>query len=108
MGEGETKVAMEPDTRQPNAAIFTFKKEDHTLANLLRSNLLQNEHVIFAAYRVPHPLNPDFELRVQTTDESNPKEALLASCQSLIADLQILSQRLTREWELNRIARDSD
>lgn len=36
----------------PNAAIFTFHKEDHTLANLLRSRLIKTPHVIFAAYKV--------------------------------------------------------
>jgi len=98
---------MEADTRQPNTAVFTFNKEDHTLANMLRSALLQNEHVIFSAYRVPHPVFPTFELRVQTDDETTPKEALLNACQSLITDLQMLSQKLTREWELIRIARET-
>lgn len=107
LGEGESKVTMELDTRQPNTAIFTFNKEDHTLGNLLRSTLLQNEHVIFSAYKIPHPLFPKFELRVQTDDETTPKEALLLACQGLIADLHVLSQKLTREWELNKIARDA-
>ncbi|CAZ80750.1 unnamed protein product [Tuber melanosporum] len=107
LGDGETKVSMEQDTRQPNAAIFTFNKEDHTLGNLLRATLLHNEHVVFSAYKVPHPLFPKFELRVQTDEETTPKEALLAACQSLIGDLQMLSQKLTREWELNKIARDT-
>ncbi|KAL0631420.1 DNA-directed RNA polymerase II core subunit [Maublancomyces gigas] len=107
LGEGEAKVTMETDTRQPNAAIFTFNKEDHTLGNLLRATLLQNEHVIFSAYKTPHPLFPKFELRIQTDEETNPKEALLAACQGLIGDLQMLSQKLTREWELNKIARDT-
>ncbi|KAA8895196.1 DNA-directed RNA polymerase, partial [Sphaerosporella brunnea] len=105
--DGEAKVTMESDTRQPNTAIFTFNREDHTLGNLLRATLLQNEHVIFSAYKVPHPLFPKFELRIQTDDETTPKEALLSACSGLIADLQILSQKLTREWELNKIARDS-
>ena len=28
---------MEKDTKVPNAAIFTFNKEDHTLGNMLRA-----------------------------------------------------------------------
>jgi DNA-directed RNA polymerase II subunit RPB11 len=98
---------MEPDTRQPNTAVFTFQKEDHTLGNLLRTALLQNEHVLFCAYKVPHPLFPKFELRVQTDDEATPKDALLAACQNLIGDLTDLSKNLTREWELSKIARDT-
>jgi len=106
--EGKTKVTMELDTRQPNTALFTFAKEDRTLGNLLRSTLLANEHVTFAAYKIPHPLFPDFQLRVQTDEETTPKDALLTACQSVIEDLQLLSQKLTREWELNKIARDTN
>ena len=40
----------------PSTSIFTFNKEDHTLANMLRSRLLQYPHVHFAGYKVPHPL----------------------------------------------------
>ncbi len=41
----------------PSTSIFTFNKEDHTLGNMLRSRLLQMEpQVIFAGYKVPHPL----------------------------------------------------
>lgn len=36
----------------PSTSIFTLNKEDHTLGNLLRSRLLQNRHVTFAAYKV--------------------------------------------------------
>lgn len=40
----------------PSAAIFTFRKEDHTLGNMLRQRLLKTAHVIFAAYRVSNLL----------------------------------------------------
>lgn len=40
----------------PSSSIFTFNKEDHTLGNLLRSQLLKSPHVRFAGYKVPHPL----------------------------------------------------
>jgi DNA-directed RNA polymerase II subunit RPB11 len=34
--EGEKKINIEKDTKVPNAAVFTFNKEDHTLGNLLK------------------------------------------------------------------------
>lgn len=40
----------------PSAAIFTFRKEDHTLGNMLRHRLLKTAHVVFAAYRVSNLL----------------------------------------------------
>lgn len=36
LDEGEKKVLIEKDTKVPNAAVFTFNKEDHTLGNLLK------------------------------------------------------------------------
>jgi hypothetical protein len=35
----------------PNSSVFTFNKEDHTLANMLRSALLKDPHVTFAGYK---------------------------------------------------------
>ena len=40
----------------PSASTFTFNKEDHTLGNLLRSQLLRSPHVKYSGYRIPHPL----------------------------------------------------
>ncbi|GIC93351.1 DNA-directed RNA polymerase II core subunit RPB11 [Aspergillus udagawae] len=103
LSPGEEKVEVETDTRIPSSSIFTFNKEDHTLGNLLRSRLLQNSHVIFAGYKVPHPLVPKFELRVQTDGEVTPKDALLAACHDLVKDLGILSREFTKEYELRKM-----
>ncbi|KAF4285772.1 hypothetical protein KXX44_002085 [Aspergillus fumigatus] len=103
LSPGEEKVEVETDTRIPSSSIFTFNKEDHTLGNLLRSRLLQNSHVIFAGYKVPHPLVPKFELRVQTDGEITPKDALLAACHDLVKDLGILSREFTKEYELRKM-----
>lgn len=51
----EKKVEEKIDTRMPNTSYFNFNKEDHTLANLLRSKLLSSNHIMFAAYRVSRP-----------------------------------------------------
>ncbi|GFN96118.1 DNA-directed RNA polymerase ii subunit rpb11 [Plakobranchus ocellatus] len=37
--EGEKKIAIEKDTKVPNAALFTVNKEDHTLGNLITTGL---------------------------------------------------------------------
>ncbi|KAH8432578.1 DNA-directed RNA polymerase II core subunit RPB11 [Aspergillus melleus] len=103
LANGESKVEMEIDTRIPSSAIFTFNKEDHTLGNLIRARLLQSAHVLFAAYKVPHPLVPKFELRVQTDGEIAPKEAVVAACHELVRDLGILSREFTKEYELRKM-----
>ncbi|KAJ5825788.1 hypothetical protein N7474_002926 [Penicillium riverlandense] len=104
LAPGENKIDVEIDTRMPNAAIFTFHKEDHTLANMLRSRLIKTPHVIFAAYKVPHPLTPNFLLRVQTDGEVTPREVVINACHALIKDLGILSREFTKEYELRKAA----
>lgn len=86
-----------------NTSYFKFAKEDHTLANLLRQKLLSSEHVLFAAYRVPHPLFPNFELRVQTDGNITPKEALLAACRNLVKDLADFNTSFRQEYELRKM-----
>lgn len=79
---------MEKDTRIPNAAFFTVSKEDHTLANILRSKLLSNPKVLFAGYKVAHPLEPEFTLRLQTTSDTSPLEVLQEEINRLISELR--------------------
>jgi len=88
----------------PNASVFLFQKEDHTLGNLLRGRLVKSPQIIFAAYRVPHPLFANFELRVQTDGSLSPKEAVVKACADIVQDLQKLDQEFTKEWELKKIA----
>ncbi|EEB09672.1 RNA polymerase II complex subunit Rpb11 [Schizosaccharomyces japonicus yFS275] len=101
---GLPKVTYELDTKSPNTANITIEKEDHTLANMLRTQLLYDERVVFAGYRVPHPLNHNFILRVQTTEECSPKQAIIDASKSLITVLEQLKVNFTREWELKKIS----
>ncbi|KAF2221597.1 DNA-directed RNA polymerase [Elsinoe ampelina] len=104
LGEGEKKVTFQTETRVPNATLFTFRKEDHTLANLLRARLLTSPKVLFAAYKVPHPLFANFELRVQTDGSISPKDAVVQACADIVQDLQRLDQNFDTEWEIKKIA----
>ena len=53
--DGEKKITREQDTKVPNAAIFTLNKEDHTLGNMIRHQLLKDPNVIFSGYKNPSP-----------------------------------------------------
>jgi DNA-directed RNA polymerase II subunit RPB11 len=64
----ENRVTYQPDSKKPNAATFILHKEDHTLGNLIRIQLLRDNSVRFAAYRMPHPLIFDTHIRVETMD----------------------------------------
>ncbi|MCJ1334460.1 DNA-directed RNA polymerase II core subunit [Thelotrema lepadinum] len=105
--ENEKKVTEAPDTRIPSSALFTFNKEDHTLGNLLRARLLQNQHVMFAGYKVPHPLFSKFELRVQTDGEVSPRDAILEASNTILLELAQLSREFIKEWELRKLAGES-
>eukprot|EP00413_Alexandrium_margalefii_P003545 CAMPEP_0204519412 /NCGR_PEP_ID=MMETSP0661-20131031/4720_1 /ASSEMBLY_ACC=CAM_ASM_000606 /TAXON_ID=109239 /ORGANISM="Alexandrium margalefi, Strain AMGDE01CS-322" /LENGTH=222 /DNA_ID=CAMNT_0051524913 /DNA_START=91 /DNA_END=755 /DNA_ORIENTATION=+ len=70
------RIHVYPDEKVPNAVTYHVWLEDHTLGNLLRMELLRNESVLFAGYKVPHPLNHMIELRVQTLPKTSPEIAL--------------------------------
>ncbi len=70
---------------------IVFKGEDHTYLNLLQHYLAENEDVIIARYRVPHPLVGEPELFVRTAGK-NPlevikevNEKIAAICKNLIS-----------------------
>ncbi|GAA99512.1 uncharacterized protein L969DRAFT_86775 [Mixia osmundae IAM 14324] len=87
LGEGEMKVAIEEDPRVPNAATVIIKKEDHTIGNMLRGQLLHIPYVVFAGYRVPHPLQADVVLRIQVDGKDSsqtPTTALQTATRELI------------------------
>nr|CAG4649028.1 EOG090X0L4K [Polyphemus pediculus] len=91
--EGEKKIVVEPDTKVPNAAIFTVNKEDHTLGNMIRCQLLKDPNVLFAGYKQPHPLEHKFILRIQTTPAYSPQDAMMNAITDLISELSLLEER---------------
>lgn len=91
--DGEKKIQITKDTKVPNAAHFTVNKEDHTLGNLLRMQLLKDPKVLFAGYKIPHPLDPKFILRVQTTADYSPQEAFTNAITDLISEISLLEER---------------
>nr|CAD7405805.1 unnamed protein product [Timema poppensis] len=90
---GEKKVIKEQDTKVPNAAIFTINKEDHTLGNMIRNQLLKDPNVLFAGYKLPHPLEHKFILRIQTTPDYTPQDALTSAITDLLAELSLFEER---------------
>eukprot|EP00008_Paramoeba_atlantica_P009631 CAMPEP_0201498956 /NCGR_PEP_ID=MMETSP0151_2-20130828/73801_1 /ASSEMBLY_ACC=CAM_ASM_000257 /TAXON_ID=200890 /ORGANISM="Paramoeba atlantica, Strain 621/1 / CCAP 1560/9" /LENGTH=95 /DNA_ID=CAMNT_0047890911 /DNA_START=133 /DNA_END=420 /DNA_ORIENTATION=- len=76
----------------PSTLNVMINKEDHTLANLLRMRLNDDNSVAFSAYKVQHPIEHKVLLKVQTivrdTEKSGgPKEALLQAADCAIAEL---------------------
>lgn len=84
--DGVQKVSFAPDTRVENCGTYTIWLEDHTLANLLRMQLLRDSEVWFAGYKVPHPLEHRVEIRVQTSKRSYPPEKAFANALQLLRE----------------------
>eukprot|EP00013_Stygamoeba_regulata_P015965 CAMPEP_0177687386 /NCGR_PEP_ID=MMETSP0447-20121125/34099_1 /TAXON_ID=0 /ORGANISM="Stygamoeba regulata, Strain BSH-02190019" /LENGTH=117 /DNA_ID=CAMNT_0019197621 /DNA_START=27 /DNA_END=377 /DNA_ORIENTATION=- len=84
--DGVKKVTMVKDAKIQNAASFTIQKEDHTLGNILRMQLLKDPDVLFAGYRMPHPLDHSIVLKIQTNSQSNPQTALNNAIKRLLED----------------------
>ena len=59
-------------TADMTACTFAIRNEDHTLGNVIRHTLMQNEtNIEFAGYSVPHPSEPIVQIRVQTRNDNN-------------------------------------
>mmetsp|Transcript_20800 Transcript_20800/g.28916 ORF Transcript_20800/g.28916 Transcript_20800/m.28916 type:complete len:124 (+) Transcript_20800:133-504(+) len=81
---GEVKITYATDTKVSNAGTFTLNKEDHTMGNLLRMQLLRDPSVRFAGYYHPHPLVHYLDLKIQTTTSNvAPVEVLSSAIEDL-------------------------
>lgn len=62
--------------------------------------LLRNEAVLFAGYKVPHPLEHRIELRVQTTPAETPEAALRHAARNLQSECKgIENVKRTSLWK---------
>jgi len=60
---------------------------------LSSSQLLKNPQVLFAGYKVPHPLEHKFVLRIQTTPDYTPQEAFTMALQDLLTEVNVIETR---------------
>ncbi|KAF7137811.1 hypothetical protein RHSIM_Rhsim07G0056500 [Rhododendron simsii] len=96
--EGTKKVSYERDTKIINAASFTIEREDHTVGNILRMQLHRDENVLFAGYKLPHPLQYKIIVRIHTTSQSSPMQAYNQAINDLDKELDHLKNAF--EFEL--------
>ncbi|KAF7983474.1 hypothetical protein HWV62_21772 [Athelia sp. TMB] len=96
--DGDKPVELAEDTKIPNAATVTILKQDHTLGNMIRAQLLSMPQILFAGYKVPHPLHPNFQIKIQTDGTITPAVALEQACTALIGTLSGLETKFKREF----------
>lgn len=94
---GERKVSVKADARVPNCFYLLLQREDHTVGNLLRMQLLRDPSVMFAGYRNPHPLEPTIEIRVQSTASGSPYNATFAACAALCSETASIKSQMLQQ-----------
>ncbi|KAG8953372.1 DNA-directed RNA polymerase II core subunit [Tulasnella sp. 419] len=104
--DGEAPLEITDDTKIPNAATIKIVKQDHTVANLIRSQLLSHPNVLFAGYKVPHPLEPYFILKIQTDGNITPTAAFQTACNNILATIVNLQKEFKREFEFKEMDLD--
>lgn len=64
--------------------------------------------MLFAGYKLPHPLEHKFILRIQTTADYTPQDALMNAITDLLAELSLFEERFRVNknvsihlWKLN-------
>mmetsp|Transcript_25561 Transcript_25561/g.65699 ORF Transcript_25561/g.65699 Transcript_25561/m.65699 type:complete len:195 (-) Transcript_25561:51-635(-) len=86
------KVHYIQDEKVDNCGLLKIYCEDHTVANPLRMQMLRDDEVRFVGYRVPHPLEHMFDLRVQTSSSTTPLQATRRSLRTLTQEATSLKQ----------------
>ena len=90
------KLSYTPDSRRPNGGQFVLNKEDHTLGNLIRIQLLRDNKVRFAGYKVPHPLVTEAHVKVETMDS---KTSPIAVFETALTDLQMEINTMEQQFK---------
>jgi len=98
----QKKVTYQKDTKIKDAASFIVRKEDHTLGNVVRMQLLRDKDILFAGYRMPHPLEHNIVIKIQTTQNSTPMKALENAIGDLTEEISLLEERFKTELERKR------
>jgi len=87
---------MQCDHQVTNAGTFKLNKEDHTVGNLFRMQLLRDPSVRFAGYYHPHPLVHFLNMKIQTNNSTVAPVEVLSSA---IEDLSNETDHLTSQFQ---------
>ncbi|CAH0378475.1 unnamed protein product [Pelagomonas calceolata] len=92
LDEGQARMTYEPDQRVASAGTFTINKEDHTVGNLLRMQLLRDGDTRFAGYQLPHPLEHVCHVKVETAPGRAPVEVMGGAVTDLRQEVELLDR----------------
>ncbi|MGE5554892.1 MAG: RpoL/Rpb11 RNA polymerase subunit family protein [Methanocella sp.] len=71
----------------------------HGLCNLIQKRLLEDKHVDFAGYDVPHPLASNPIIFVRVKGKAKPEDALLATVEKVQEANEAFGEELNRAFK---------
>ena len=77
-----------PDQPCNDTGTFTINNEDHTVGNLVRMQLHEDKAVVFAGYRIPHPLENKMLVMISTDGSKSPVAAMGDTLEDLKLEFQ--------------------
>jgi DNA-directed RNA polymerase subunit L len=72
--------------------------EDHTLCNLLRKTLYEDEYVVATSYTIEHPLTEPPLIYVRTKTGKSPERALVEAAERIVERLDELRKSLREKF----------
>lgn len=76
---------------------ITLENQDHTFGNLIRTYLLQDSRVLFAGYRIIHPLDNKLLLNIKSKSNYDCNQILEENINFLKKDLQNIKKEFEKE-----------
>lgn len=71
--------------------LLIVRGEGHTLGNLLAKQAMKHPHIVFASYRIPHPLQDRMEISIVVDENYSIDKALkevISSIKDILGDLK--------------------
>ncbi|ESK96485.1 putative rna polymerase i and iii shared subunit rpc19 [Moniliophthora roreri MCA 2997] len=84
---------MKGATPDLSAATYQIHDESHTIGNALRWMLMKNPKVEFCGYSVPHPSEPNIQVRIQMYDGLSSLDALIKALSDLDDLCEVVSDK---------------
>mmetsp|Transcript_83628 Transcript_83628/g.125422 ORF Transcript_83628/g.125422 Transcript_83628/m.125422 type:complete len:112 (-) Transcript_83628:68-403(-) len=88
--EKKEKLSFYQDRKIKNCAFFKIEREDHTLGNIIHSQLLKDENVLFCGYKRPHPLEHFIIVKIITTGKVLPIKVFDSALKDLYIEFSYL------------------
>jgi len=89
------------ENKENNFTQFVLTKEDHTIGNVIQTELLENNNVIFSGYRIPHPLKPYLNIKIKTKSNTTPQKELQNSITNLQKKIKTIKTLFKTEVSKN-------